>query len=419
MKMKKEMKDEIAKAAEKLGMSEEDALAKYEEICQKNGLDPSSDDDFLLARGLWRTYFSNSMNVRKRNNPTTESGDTGGGGGSFFKQATGFFCSLEEARDMMALQRDRIVAEYQRDSDTTFSYGKVALFSSIEDDKYEARMMKDGEEVLKVFDKIPENHVELDDGQYLVPIDTNDADWNKARYGKPLPKSEWRRSGVFIGSVDGSMGKYFFDYKGLGAKAFEPNTFEFLHFTCILNSNDGSRIHGAKMRTVESLALNADLDDDHVLKTDTSDINMLDALAEYSEANMCPLIELDRYHTEVEGRGYNDKFVFTDGVVTTLNMTKTKNGNRILVLDDLETDFSYDGGSDWTGVACWIPERVNIEFGIGSSVVVVGRTSQGTDDDGNLRPVTINVSGLLVQKARGGSPDDIEQTDEESEWFFD
>jgi hypothetical protein len=61
---------------------------------------------------------------------------------------------------------------------------------------------------------------------------------------------------------------------------------------------------------------------------------------------------------------------------------------------------------------------VGINFGIGSSVVVVGRTSQGTDDDGNLRPVTINVSGLLVLKARGGSPDDIEQN-EESEWFFD
>jgi hypothetical protein len=62
---------------------------------------------------------------------------------------------------------------------------------------------------------------------------------------------------------------------------------------------------------------------------------------------------------------------------------------------------------------------VEIEFGIGSSVVVVGRTSQGTDEEGNLRPVTINVSGLLVQKARGGSPDDIEQNEEESEWFFD
>ena len=417
--MKKEMNDEIVKAAEKLGMSEEDALAKYQAICQKNGLDADSDDDYLLARGLWRTYFSNTMNVRKRNNPESEGGGTGGGGGGFFKQASGFFCSLEEARDMMALQRDRIVAEYNRDSENTFSYGKVALFSSIEDDKFEGRLMRNGEEVLQVFESVPENHVELDDGQYLVPLDTNDADWNKARYGKPLPKSEWRRSGVFIGNVEGKMGKYFFDYKGPAVKDFEPATFEFVHFTCILNSNDDTRIHGAKMRTLESLLINADLDDDHVSKIDTSEIVLMDALAEYSEANMCPLIELERYHGEVEGRGYNDKFVFTDGVVTTLNMNKTKNGNRILVLDDLDTDFAYDDNEGWTGVTCWIPDRVKIDFGIGSSVVVVGRTAQSTDDDGELQPVTINVSGLLVLKARGGAPDDIDHNEEESEWFFD
>tara|TARA_B100000131_G_scaffold261467_1_gene257612 strand:- start:1082 stop:2329 length:1248 start_codon:yes stop_codon:yes gene_type:complete len=415
MKMKKEMNDEIVKAAEKLGMSEEDALAKYQEICDKNGLSPDSDDDYLLARGLWRTYFSNTMNVRKRNNPTPEDGDNGGG--SFFKQASGFFCSLEEARDMMALQRDRIVAEYNRDSDNTFAYGKVALFSSIDDGKFEGRLMKNGEEVLHVFEKLPDNHVEMDDGQYLVPLDTNDADWNKARYGKPLPKSEWRRSGVFIGTVNGNMGKYFFDYKGVAAKDFQPETFEFVHFTCILNSNDGSRIHGAKMRTLESLLINSELEDDHASKIDTSEINMMDAMAEYSEANMCPLIELERYHNEVEGRGYNDKFVFTDGVVTTLNMNKTKNGNRILVLDDLETDFAYGDGP--SGITCWIPERVNIEFGIGSSVVVVGRTAQSTDENGELQPVTINVSGLLTLKARGGAPDDIDHNEEESEWFFD
>ena len=62
---------------------------------------------------------------------------------------------------------------------------------------------------------------------------------------------------------------------------------------------------------------------------------------------------------------------------------------------------------------------MDIDFGIGSNVVVVGRTSQSTDMEGNLQNVTINVTGLHVLKSRGGSPDAIEfNEEEETDWFF-
>ena len=229
--------EEIRKAADILGMSEEEALKKFNDICTQNDVDATEEP--LLARGLWRQYFSGAKLAQQR--PASSGGDD-----EFWKPAFGFFISLDEARDMMAIQRDRIVGEYHRDSDTTYELGKVALFTPMTGDKYEGQMMKDGEEVIRVFGKLPENHVELDDGRYLVPLDSTEkyGTFVNKNYGKPLAKSEFRRSGIFIGEVAGKLGKYFFSYKGPHSVNFDPKTFEFVSFSCITNSTHEDRIHG-------------------------------------------------------------------------------------------------------------------------------------------------------------------------------
>jgi hypothetical protein len=66
---------------------------------------------------------------------------------------------------------------------------------------------------------------------------------------------------------------------------------------------------------------------------------------------------------------------------------------------------------------CWIPEHINITFGIGSTVLVVGRTSQRIVD-GEAEPITINTSGLLVQEAVGNPIAEQEGVeDEDLDWF--
>ena len=398
--------EEIRKAAELLGMGEEEAVKKFNDICTQNNVDATEEP--LLARGLWRQYFSGAKLAQQR---PASSGDD-----EFWKPAFGFFISLDEARDMMAIQRDRIVGEYHRDSDTTYDLGKVALFTPMTGDKYEGQMMKDGEEVIRVFGKLPDNHVELDDGRYLVPLDSTEkyGTFVNKNYGKPLAKSEFRRSGIFIGEVSGKLGKYFFSYKGPHSVDFNPRTFEFVSFSCITNSTHGDRIHGGTDVTAGSLLYNSDSQE----PVDVSDVSIQDELMNHSEANFSPLIDLERFHSTVSQKNYNDRFVFTDGSVTSINMTPTKNGNRIMTLDDLNTDFDFDG-EGWSGTTCWIPASMEIDFGIGSNVVVVGRTSQGTDNEGNMQNVTINVTGIHVLKSRGGSPEAIEFTEEEeTDWFF-
>tara|TARA_R100000329_G_scaffold148660_2_gene137812 strand:- start:1194 stop:2435 length:1242 start_codon:yes stop_codon:yes gene_type:complete len=409
--MNDEMMNEIKKAAEILGMTEEAALARFDDICSQNNVDAKEEP--LLARGLWRQFFVNNRSMQSR--ATTQ--DATDDDSPFGKKAFGFFAGLEPARDVMEIQRDRVVGEYSRDATTTYNLGKVAIFKE-SGDSYEGRLVLDGEEMVKTFKILPKNNVQVDAGEYLVPLDTNNQEWNKSNYGKPLPVSEWRRNGIFIGEINGRMGKYFFGFKGEDCRDFNPDPFTFVHFTCMLNTNDASKIHGTRNSTLPSLEYDSQLEDSDDRKRNMSVSDMQDALMEFSKDNYSPLVNLEAYHNMLDAKdNWNDRFVFTDGTVNSINMTVTPNGNRVIVIDDLTAGFDYES-ENFSGTTCWVPETIPINFGIGSNVVIVGRTSQGTDEEGNVRPVSINTVGLLVTSVRGSSPDDTLTDSDEDEWIF-
>ena len=83
-------------------------------------------------------------------------------------------------------------------------------------------------------------------------------------------------------------------------------------------------------------------------------------------------------------------------------------------------EFDYGGEQQSLGVTCWVPEKIEIDFGIGSEVVVVGRTTQGTDSEtGELRPVSINVLGVLLTNREGTVPDAITSDGDDGDWILD
>ena len=133
------------------------------------------------------------------------------------------------------------------------------------------------------------------------------------------------------------------------------------------------------------------------------------------DKHLYPLVELERAHIELQQFASKERFVITDGTVCNMNMTPTKNGNRIINLTDLNAEMDYD--SNESGITtCWIPEHLTLDFGIGSSVIVIGRTSQRTID-GEVEPVTINASGVHCV-IRHGSPVESNQPVEENfDWF--
>tara|TARA_R100001510_G_scaffold57769_1_gene67616 strand:- start:569 stop:1801 length:1233 start_codon:yes stop_codon:yes gene_type:complete len=408
-KMEEKVNMEIAKAAEVLGMQVSETETKYMEICEANNLQP--EEDWALALSLFRQWFSGTFAYKDA--PKQQSS-----GNSLVKKASGYFISLDAPRDMAKMQNERIKNEYLRDADTTFSLGKVAVVLE-SNGGYEISRMHKGDEQTKIVVELPSNSHEIEVGKWIVPLDSIQqySSGPNANYGRPLPSEQFRLAGVFIGSVDGNEGLYYFSYKGDGCKTFNPQTFHFVHFDCIPDSNNADRIYGFKMGTMESLVYNADLSDDDPLRTENPSVtDIQNHMMETAGGHYCSLSDIARHHAESEGKPYAQRFVITDGSVSSVNMTPNSIGTRRITVSDLNSDFDYDGGS-WAGTTCWIPANIDIDFGIGSSLVLVGRTSQGRNQDGGPGDITINVSGVLCTENRGVVAEPYESTEEDIDWF--
>ena len=404
--MNEEMKNEIEKSAQYINMSVEDATAKFNDICAENGIETNDP----LAKGLWRNYVAQ---VRRTNKP-----NAGGSSGSnsLVKPVFGFFVSLEEPRDMMSWNRNKAKEEYYRDADNALQEGIIANAEENATGWQITRYYK-GEMQQKQVTERPVTAEEMDDGVWVIPLDSTERYQNggeNRNFGKPLPLQQFRRSGVFFGSVEGGeMKKYNFSYKNQGGVDFTPDTYDFVHFRGI-PSDDGNNIYGMTDVTKSTLIRNAELNPDN---SDYRNMEMFDfeeCLANNFGNHLVPLVEIDRAHIMRQTLPNSERFVITDGTVCNMNMMPTKNGNRILNITDLNAEFDYDNDTNMT--TCWVPSNVELDFVIGSSVIVIGRTSQRITEEGP-EPVTINVSGLYVTEKRGSPVEVSQPIEEDFDWF--
>jgi hypothetical protein len=403
--MEEKLKKEIEQGANLLGLSSEEGLTKYEDICRENGVE----SDSPIGLGLWRSHVAQSR--RQKSKPSG-----GGGSNQLSKKAFGFFISLESPRDTMVWNRNKAKEEYARNPDAALEAGLIATAEETEDGWKVLRVFK-GEYQERITKNLPNGAEEIE-GNMVIPLDATEKYPNggtNRNFGKPLPAQEFRRTGVFYGMVGDSteMKPYFFSYKKDGCLEFAPNCFEFLHMTVIKNENSDD-IYGYTMVTKESLQLNRELDPQSEDYRDMSNYNYVEVLTNTFSNKIVELVDIDRQHGNLGMLPIKERYVITDGTVCNMNMTPFSNGNRVLNITDLNAEFDYEGGNNMT--TCWVPEHINIDFGIGSNIIVIGRTSQRQGDEGP-EPVTINVSGILVVE-RVGSPVEIEQFEEtDDDWF--
>ena len=83
-------------------------------------------------------------------------------------------------------------------------------------------------------------------------------------------------------------------------------------------------------------------------------------------------------------------------------------------------NYSYDI-DQYEDTVCWLPSHIDLDFGVGSQVLVIGRTSQRetTDEETGevtINPVTINVAGLLVLE-RKGEPTVVSVESTDDDWW--
>ena len=402
--MEEKLKKEIEQGANLLGLSSEEGLTKYEDICRENGVESNSP----IGLGLWRSHVAQSR--RQQSKPNT------GNNNQLSKPAFGFFVSLESPRDTMVWNRNKAKEEYARNPDAALEAGLIATAEETEDGWKILRVFK-GDYQERIAKNLPNGAEEIE-GNMVIPLDATERYPNggtNKNYGKPLPAQEFRRTGVFFGMVGDSteMKPYFFSYKKDGCLEFAPNCFEFLHMTVIKNENSDD-IYGYTMVTKESLQMNRELDPQSEGYRDMSDYDYVECLTDFFSNKIVELVDIDRQHGNLAMLPVKERYVITDGTVCNMNMTPFSNGNRVLNITDLNAEFDYEGGNNMT--TCWVPEHINIDFGIGSNIIVIGRTSQRQGDEGP-EPVTINVSGILVVE-RVGSPVEIEQFEEtDDDWF--
>tara|TARA_R100000329_G_scaffold11984_6_gene12945 strand:+ start:6128 stop:7330 length:1203 start_codon:yes stop_codon:yes gene_type:complete len=400
--MNNKLTTEIEKAAQKLNMPVDEVTQKFESIMTENNVDFKNDDNLNVCLGLFRGWFYQQTANRKGN-----SNDSG----SLFKPAFGFFATLGDPRGVNTWKIGQHIAAFERDEDDAYDTGRVALCEQVSNGWKVSRMDK-GDEKSKVFGSLPSAAVEVN-GTFIIPLDEVAAypSGVNRNYGKPLDPNLMKIEGVFVGSVgEEDMQKYYFSYKGKAAEDFRPPTFEWIHLAVIQNDNRPDNIYGGTSMTLDSLQINKNLDPEGPLWKKEGDITS--AIQEHLDSNIVSLTELDDFHGNIMDRNYGDRFVVTDGLVVNMNMTPLKNGNRILSLSSLEDEFDTEAQP----TTCWIPSSMQIDFGIGSQVIVAGRTSQ-RDVDGELQPATINVAGLLVTEAYGSAEESTEVVEENYDWF--
>ena len=402
------MMKEIEIGAGHMGIAADEAVAKYRSICEENNTDVND----VVSQSLFRNYVRGNMKPKKT---TTKSGSN-----SLVKSAFGFFVGLEAPRDMMSWSRNKAREEYLRDNDKALEDGLVAVATDNGDETYTIARYYKGDYQEKMAKNLVDGAEELEDGTIIIPLDsmpnyTSGAE--NRRYGKPLPKNEFRRSGIFYGSVEGGdMKSYYFSYKNQGGIDFAPDTFDWVHFKTI-PSDDGTNLYGMTMATKDSLIRNANLNPDNSDYRDMSSFDFASCLFENYPKNGTPLVDLDRLHTNLQMEATKDRFAIVAGTAVNQRMTPTANGNRILSITDKASDMELTEDDGDLATTCWIPEHLNINFGIGSTVLVVGRTSQRIVD-GEAEPITINTSGLLVQEAVGNPIAEQEGVeDEDLDWF--
>ena len=131
---------------------------------------------------------------------------------------------------------------------------------------------------------------------------------------------------------------------------------------------------------------------------DSAGLSMEDLLVEHMGGYIADLFEIENYHDSIRNEP-GMKLVVTDGIVSSMNLTPNeKTGNRTMWVEPADANYGFESEDVPDSTPVWIPSYLSIDFGVGSDVIIVGRTNQTQrkDENGNVledewNPVSINL----------------------------
>mgnify|MGYP003643984422 CR=1 FL=1 len=413
--MDEKVGNEVSKAAEILGLPLEDVQDKWGKIVEDNDLNLGNEQEVNLGLTLFRQWFTGIRRVQ-------DSGETiKTGGNSLVKTGFGVVIAVEDARDFEEYSRNQLQAEFMRDRNAAFNAGKFAYADELEEGNYKISQIIENELSERTennkgqpYTDLPPSVMEVD-GRLIIPIDERKVmPWgaeNKG-FGQPRAAHNWRRTVHFIGEVNGSGIKYWrVMTKDDTAQNWNVVPEEFVYLDLIWDEEKGEAY--PIKDTLGSMVYNKDME----TPKDVSSVTISNLIVENMRDKVTGLINLENYHNSVASLPVKARVVVTDGNVTNMNMNPNKTGNRTLRISDINADFDYDNDGE-SSTACWVPPHVDVDFGIGSHVLVIGRSSQSRNNEtGELRAVSINVAGIVVLDKRG-SPVVVSDSGEQYDGWF-
>jgi len=403
--MQERVLEELKGLGNRVNMNEEEIVAKYNEIATQNGLDMEQPRSSMIALTLTRNFVRGRMRGKSSNK------------GTFGNSGFGFFVGIEQARDVQDWRRRNVMSRYNANANDVFNNGDIAEIREVADDVYEKSQMVNGEVEVKNIPTVPNAAMEVDKGDdintWIVPLDNiksfNSGDVNK-RYGKPLPAEEYRLRAHFIGrKEDGEFQYWTLGLKNDDAKNFSCDAFRWVHLFGLFNE-DRDAVYGIRGKTLDGLTYNDVMDPDGDEYIDTSGLSMEDLLVEHMGGYIADLFEIENYHDSIRNEP-GMKLVVTDGIVSSMNLTPNeKTGNRTMWVEPADANYGFESEDVPDSTPIWIPSYLSIDFGVGSDVIIVGRTNQTQrkDENGNTledewNPVSINLYGVYPRVALGNA----------------
>ena len=399
------VKNELTKAAEILNMELSAIEEKWNEIKSTNGL---GDDQHQIAITLFRQWFAGKKRVLDTGVEPTKTNR-----GNDNQTVFGYVVAVEDLRDFEQYNRDQLKAAIIRDENTTFNAGKYARLHKTETG-YEVSQVMDNEVLTRPLNntELPESVMEVN-GNLIVPIDDQKFLFGKEnkKYGHPKPLNNFQRGVHFIGSLEGKDTQYWrIGLKGDKAKNWNVDGERAVYIDVFATQDhlDSGNLYAPNLETV--------MYNDELENPQPANHNLQTLIAENMRGFVCPLINLENYHVNNKNRPAKERLVVTDGTVTNMYMNPNSNGNRTLYISDLNSEFDYDNPQGAT--PCWVPEHVNLDFGIGSQILVIGRSNQSQNQEtGEMRQCSINVFGVIVLDKHGSPTTTQDSGETYTGWF--
>ena len=425
--LEEKIMNELRNSATKLGITEEEAVAQFNAICEQNGYDSTDESQSKLALLGYRNWHRQQVR-------TNEGGNSGepiavGDTTNPVRKGIGVIVGDEGLRDMGEWARNQALAVYLRDNDSAYNNGEVAIVVKSSDGYQIAYVHPVDGEKHRDYADLPTNSMSVEtdeitgeDCKWIIPLETRTTLWNgtpNPALGKPLALHNYRRTVHFIGGDLNAPEKKRFVLTKQTAKDWDLPMFTPLWLDMRWNEDGVCFALGRK--TLTSWVALDTLDEGHELYVSPDMFDVQNLIVNHLSNYVTDLVGLDATHTANQTKEYNERLVVTDGSVSNMNMTvNEKTGSRTLYVTDLNMEYSYEEDTQ-DSVAVWCSENINIDFGVGSDVIIIGRTSQGMNKEtGEPMPVSMQAFGVFCTQSNGAPSEpttwDSDGEDEEV-WF--